>query len=332
MTGLVTFAINRRRAMAALAGAVAAAPFASPARAAYPDKPIKLFVPFPAGGGGDVLARTVTGKVGEILGQQFVVDNRAGAGGNIGSAAAAQAEPDGYTVLYGTNGTLAINHALYKSTGFDPFKDLEPVSRLTEIALVVVVHPSVPANSLKELIDFAKANPGKLNAATAGNGTTSHLAAEMFKRAAGIEIQNVHYRGGAPAMTDMIGGQVQLMIEVMPNAIGHVRSKALRGLAVSTADRWPQAAELPTMSEAGLPGFTVTAWDALLVPRGTPGEAITRLNEAVTKALTDPELQKKLLDRGAKSVPGSIADLRAFMETEYKRWGEVVRAANARIE
>ena len=196
MTKFAATSIDRRAALTVVAGAIASALPSRPARALYPDKYIKLIVPFPAGGGGDTLARTVAGKAGDILGQQFVIENRPGAGGNIGSTVAAAAAPDGYTVLYGTNGTLAINHALYKSTGFDPLKDFEPVGRLTEIALVAVVHPSVPATSIKELIEIAKAKPGTLNIATAGNGTTSHLAAEMFKRAAGVDMQIVHYRGG----------------------------------------------------------------------------------------------------------------------------------------
>jgi tripartite-type tricarboxylate transporter receptor subunit TctC len=297
----------------------------------YPDKPIKLIVPFPVGGGGDVLDRTVTGKMSESLGQQFVVDNRAGAGGNIGSAAAAKLDADGYNVLYGTNGTLAINHTLYKSTGFDPAKDFELVSRLTEIALVVVVHPSLPVKSVKELIEYAMANPGKLNVATAGNGTTSHLAAEMFKQASGIQWQNVHYRGDAPAMQDLIGGQVQAMIEVMPNAMPQVTGNAVRGLAVSTAARWP-GVDLPTIAESGLPGFAVSAWDALLLPKGSPNAAVTALASAAAKALGDPELQKNLLGRGAKPAPMTGADLKAFLAAELTRWGDVVRASGTKVD
>jgi tripartite-type tricarboxylate transporter receptor subunit TctC len=332
MTKFAATSIDRRAALTVVAGAIALALSSRPARALYPDKYIKLIVPFPAGGGGDTLARTVAGKAGDILGQQFVIENRPGAGGNIGSTVAAAAAPDGYTVLYGTNGTLAINHALYKSTGFDPLKDFEPVGRLTEIALVAVVHPSVPATSIKELIEIAKAKPGTLNIATAGNGTTSHLAAEMFKRAAGVDMQIVHYRGGGPAMTELIAGQVQVMIEVMPNAMPQVTGKRLRGLAVSTAARWPQAPDLPTISESGLPDFVVTAWDALLVPRGTPPDVVNKLNDAIAKTLADPALQKTLLDRGAKVVPGSAAELRQFMTAEYKRWGDVVRASGASVE
>jgi tripartite-type tricarboxylate transporter receptor subunit TctC len=207
----------------------------------YPDKPIRVIVPFPAGGGGDTLARLVMNKVGEVLGVTIVIDNRAGAGGNIGTEAAARAEPDGYTLAYGTNGTHAINHTLYKRTGFDPLSDFAPISRLTQIALILVVSPGVPAASVSELLAYLKANAGKVNFASAGNGTSSHLAGELFKSVTGVNIVHVPYRGGALAMTDLIGGQVQMMIEVMPNAYPQVEGGKLRGLAVTTAKRWPTA-------------------------------------------------------------------------------------------
>ena len=324
--------ISRRRALGLLGSLPAIGTLPAPSFAQqYPDRVLKLTVPFPAGGGADTLARIVTAKMEENLGQRFIVENRAGAGGNIGSAAVARAEPDGYNLLYGTNGTLAINHTLYTSPGFDPFRDFEPVARLTEIALVVVVHPSVPVNSFKELIAHAKANPGKLNAATAGNGTTSHLAAELFKRQFGIDWLIVHYRGGAQAMTDMISGLAHVMIEVMPSAMPQVTSNTLKGLAVSTPARWP-GLDLPTIAESGVDGFSLTAWDALLMPKGSPPAAVARINEATRVALADPQLQKLLLDRGSKAVGGSPDDLKAFMASEHKRWGDVVRAAGAKID
>src|SRR5262245_34116868 len=220
------------------------------ALALYPDRPIRVIVPFPAGGGGDILARTVMTRVAEILGQTIVIDNRAGAGGNIGTAAAARADADGYTLAYGTNGTHAINHTLYKSTGFDPISDFAPISRLTQIALILVVHPGVPATSVPELLTYLKANAGKVNFASAGNGTSSHLAGELFKSVTGVNIVHVPYRGGAPAMTDLIGGQVQMMIEVMPNAYPQIEGGKLRGLAVTAAKRWPTAPTVPTFAEA----------------------------------------------------------------------------------
>ncbi|MBR0834804.1 tripartite tricarboxylate transporter substrate binding protein [Bradyrhizobium manausense] len=297
----------------------------------YPDRVLKLTVPFPAGGGADTLARMVTAKMEENLGQRFVIENRAGAGGNIGSVAAVRSDPDGYNLLYGTNGTLAINQTLYASPGFDPLHDLEPVTRLTEIALVVIVNPSVPVNSFNELIDYAKKNPGKLNAATAGNGTTSHLAAELFKRQFGIDWLVVNYRGGAQAMTDMLSGQAHVMIEVMPSAMPHLVSKTLKGLAVTTEARWPSL-DLPTVAQCGVDGFSLTAWDALLMPKRSPPAAIARINEAARFALNAPQLQKLMLDRGSKAVGGSPESLKTFMAAEAKRWGDIVREAGARID
>jgi tripartite-type tricarboxylate transporter receptor subunit TctC len=324
--------IRRRDAVIGLGAWAAALSLPGRAFAAYPDKPIKLIVPFPAGGGGDALARTVSAKVAELLGQQFVIDNRAGAGGNIGTAAAARAEPDGYTLAYGTDGTHAINHSLYKNPGFDALADFEPISRLTEIALMVVVTPSMPVKSVGELLAYLKANPGKVNAATAGNGTTSHLAAQMFKTATGLDFVTVHYRGGGPAMTDLISGQVQMMIEVMPNAYPQVTGGMLRGLAVTTAKRWPQTPDIPTLAESGLPGFSVTAWDAIFAPRGTPKEIIATVNAAVRKALGDAQLKQTLLARGAQTVPSTPDELRAHIQAELKRWGDVVIASGAKVE
>jgi tripartite-type tricarboxylate transporter receptor subunit TctC len=323
-----------RRSLIGGAAAAAALALTLPytAHAQYPDKPIRLIVPFPAGGGGDILARTQINKVSEALGQQFVIENRAGAGGNIGSVAGAKADPDGYTLVYGTNGTLAINHTLYKSTGFDPVKDFEPISRLSEIALLVVVHPSMKANNFAELVAFAKANPGKLNVGTAGNGTSSHLAAEMFKKAAGVDVTNVHFRGGAQAITDLVGGQIQLMIEIMANAMPQVEGKNVRALAVTTSERWPLLPDVPTASESGLPGFTVTAWDALLAPAGTPAPVIDRLNKAVAQAMSSKELQADLLKRGARAAPTSPAELRTFIQSQLTAWGDAVRASGAKIE
>ena len=324
--------LDRRDLIIGLGALTGAAAFPARAFAAYPDKPIKLIVPFPAGGGGDTLARTVSAKLSDVLGQQLIIDNRAGAGGNIGTAAAARSDPDGYTLAYGTNGTHAINHTLYKNTGFDPLADFEPISRLTQIALMLIVTPSMPVKTLPELMAYLKANPGKVNAATAGNGTTSHLAAQMFKTATGLDFVIVHYRGGGPAMTDLISGQVQMMIEVMPNAFPQVEGGKMRGIAVTTAKRWPQTPDIPTFAESGLPDFQVTAWDALFAPRGTSKEMIATLNAATRKVLDDPQLQQTLLARGAQTVPGSPDELRDFIRSELKRWGDVVVASGAKVE
>jgi len=328
--------VQRARAFAWKAAAIilTAAAIAAPqaAKAGYPDKPVRIIVPFPPGGGGDTLARMVLNKIAEQQGWTVVIDNRAGAGGNIGTAMAAKAAPDGYTLAYGTNGTHAINHSLYKNPGFDPLKDFEPISRFTQIALLVVTNPSIPAKSAKELIAYLKANPGKVNVASAGNGTTSHLAQEMFKLATGVSYQHVPYRGGGPAKIDLMSGQVQLMIEIMPSVFGLAKEGRLNGLAVTTAKRWPLAPDTPTLAEDAVPGFEVTAWDGLWAPKGTPKEVIAAWNAAARKALNDPSLREAMLKAGAEPVPGTPEELGKFVASEIPRWGKAVERAGAKID
>lgn len=299
--------------------------------AAYPDRPIKVVVPFPAGGGGDILARTVLNKVAEQQGWTIVIENRPSAGGNIGVESVARAEPDGYTLSYGTNGTHAINQTLYAKPGFNALKDFAPVGRFTQIGLVLAVHPSLPAESLSELTAYLKANPGKVNYATAGNGTTSHLAGALFKSTTGADFVIVPYRGGGPAMTDFIAGTVQMMIEVMPSALPQVQGGKLRGLGVTTEKRWPLAKDIPTMSEAGLKDFVITAWDGLFAPAGTPRPVIDTLNAAVRKALSDPATRETLLKRGAEVVPGSPEEFGKFVGAEVVRWGKLVKESGAQV-
>jgi len=299
---------------------------------AYPTKPIKLVVPFPPGGGGDTLARLVMTRVAKELGQPVVVENLAGAGGNIGAQNAARAAADGYTLLYGTNGTHGINQTLYKNAGFDALKDFEPVSQLTRIAAMVVVRPGLPANTMPELLKLLKASPGRYTFASAGNGTTSHLAGEILKSSAGLSIVHIPYRGGGPAMTDLLGGQVDMLIDVMPSTAPQVRAGKLRGLAVTTARRVPAMPELPTIAESGVPGFDVSAWDAIFVPARTPAPLIAQLNDAIRKALADPELRAQLVERGAEAAPSSPAELGAFVKSEIVRWGEAVKRSGAAVE
>jgi tripartite-type tricarboxylate transporter receptor subunit TctC len=302
------------------------------AKAEYPDRPIHLVVPFPPGGGADTLARTIMPRVSQALDVPIVIENRPGAGGNIGAEYVAHAAPDGYTLLYGTNGTHSINASLYRNLRFDPQKDFVPVSRMTSIAAMLIVNPKVPAQSVAQLIDYARANPGKLNFASAGNGTTSHLAGELFKSMAGINIVHVPYRGGALAVTDLIGGQVQMMIEVMPNAYPLARDGRVRGLAVSTAHRVPTAPDLPTIDESGLPGFEVSAWDGILAPAGTPAPVVARLNAAIREALTDPKVVEALLARGAQPVPSSPDEFARHIATNTEKWAKVVKASGAKID
>jgi len=299
--------------------------------AEYPSKPMRLVVPFPAGGGGDTLARLVMTRVESELGQPIVVENLPGAGGNIGSASAARAAPDGYTLLYGTNGTFAINHALYKSPGFSP-KDFTPVSQLTQIGALFVVRPNFPAASVADLIAQAKANPGKFTAASAGNGTTSHLALELLNTRAGTQILHIPYRGGALAIADVMGGQVDMMIDVIPNTAPQVKGGRVTALAVSTAERVPGFENVPTMQEAGVKGYAIAAWDGIFVPAGTPMPVVQRLESAIHKVLADPALQAQLRERGAQVAPSSPADFTTFVQAEMKRWGDVVQQSGARID
>ena len=310
---------------------VCAAPGVS-AAAEYPDRPIRLVVPFPAGGGADTLARIIMPRVAQALGAPIVIDNRPGAGGNVGAELVARAAPDGYTLLYGTNGTHAINPSLYASLPFDPVRDFAPVSRMTVIAAMLVVNNDFPAHSVEELIRYAKSNPGKLNFASAGNGTTSHLAGELFRTMAGIDIVHVPYRGGALAVTDVIGGQVQMMIDVMPNAYPLAKSGKVRGLACTTARRFPAAAEYPTIAESGVPGFEVTAWDAIFAPAGTPVQVIDRLNAAIRQALEDPKVAQSLLTHGAQAIPSTPNALAQHVAAEAVKWAKVVRRSGAKID
>jgi len=305
---------------------------ASATTAEYPDRPVRLVVPFPAGGGADTLARIVMPRVAEALGAPIVIDNRPGAGGNVGAEIVARAAPDGYTLLYGTNGTHAINQTLYGSLRFDPVRDFAPVSRMTVIAAMLVVNPDFPARSVGELIQYAKARPGTVNFASAGNGTTSHLAGELFRATAGIDIVHIPYRGGALAIMDVVGGQVQMMIDVMPNAYPLVKSGKVRGLACTSAQRFPAAPECPTIAESGLPGYEVTAWDAVFAPAGTPVPIIAKLNAAIRRALEDPEVAESLLKHGAQAVPGTPDELARHVVAETAKWAKVVRRSGAKID
>ncbi|KAF1023055.1 MAG: hypothetical protein GAK30_00745 [Paracidovorax wautersii] len=291
--------------------------------APYPHKPIRLVVPFPPGGGGDTMARLASVPISRELGQPFFVENLAGAGGNIGAANAARAPADGYTLLYGTNGTHGINPTLYSKTGFDPRKDFEPVGRLTRIAGILAVRPGLPVKRVEDLLALARAEPGKLTFGSAGNGTTSHLAGEMLKAQAQIDIVHVPYRGGALAMTDLLGGRIDFMIDVAPNIAPQLSGARIRALAVSTAQRSAAFPDLPTIGESGVPGFDIAAWDALFAPAGTPRPCVDTLNAAVRKAL---------LDRAAEPWPSSPDELKLFVASELTRWGAAVQRFGAVIE
>ena len=322
--------LTRRAAAAAFL--IACLPAAAFASGNWPEKPIKLIVPFPPGGGGDNMARLVMNRVAQELGQPLVVENLSGAGGNVGSIAAVKAPADGYTLLYGTNGTFGINQTLYRKPGFSATNDFVPVGRLTTIAAMVVVRPGLGVKTMGELTKLLKANPGKYTFASAGNGTTSHMAGEMLKTALGAFVVHVPYRGGAPAITDVIGGQVDYMIDVMPNTAPQVRGGKLLGLAVSTAKRVPGFDNVPTIAESGVAGFDVGAWDAIFAPKGTPAEVVDKVNAAIRKVLADPEMQNQLASRGAVASPSTPAELRSFVATEVDRWGKAVKQSGATID
>jgi tripartite-type tricarboxylate transporter receptor subunit TctC len=323
----------RRRS---LLGAVALLPVAAAVRAAdhddFPNKAIRLVVPFPPGGGADNLARAIMPKVSLALGKPIVIDNKPGAGGNVGAELVAGSPPDGYTLLYGTNGTHSINQSLYHSLRFDPIKDFAPVSRMTEIAAMLVVNPQLPVTTTTQLIRYAKANPGKVNFASAGNGTTSHLSGELFKTMAGIDIVHIPYRGGGAAVADLISGQVQMMIDVMPNVYPLAKDGRIRGIAVSTAVRFPGAPELPTIAESGVAGFEASAWDGILAPARTPEAIVNKLNAAIHTALADPELIELLKSRGARVVPSTPDEFARHIAASTKKWAEVVKASGAKID
>jgi tripartite-type tricarboxylate transporter receptor subunit TctC len=330
MTMPMTSIARTAGALLALALGLALDPAA--ASTDYPEKPVRLVVPFPPGGGADNLARLIMPRVAQALGKPIVIENKPGAGGNVGAEYVARAAADGYTLLYGTNGTHAINASLYREMRFDPVKDFAPVSRMTEIAAMLIVNPQLPVNSVAELIRYAKAHPDKVNFASAGNGTTSHLAGEMFKRAAGVEIVHIPYRGGALAVTDLISGQVQMMIDVMPNAYPLARDGRVRGIAVSTAQRFPGAPEYPTIAESGLPGFEASAWDGVFAPAGTPTPIISKLNAAIRTALAEPEIVAALRARGATPIATTPEEFARHIAASSEKWGRVVRASGAKID
>jgi len=327
-------ALKRRRfALAtAAAAALSLAPLAAQAQAAFPAKPITIIVPFSAGGTTDILARVVGQYMARDLGQTVVVDNRAGAGGNIGGQAAARAPADGYTLFIGTVGTHAINQSLYKKMPFDPIKDFAPLSRVAMVPNLLVANPSQPFKSVKEMIAYAKANPGKVNFGSAGNGSSIHLSGELFKQMTGVDMQHVPYKGSAPAVSDLIGGQISVMFDNMPSAIPHVKAGKLRALAVTTAKRSPALPDVPTIAEAGVPGYEATSWFGLLAPAGTPAPVVAKLNASILKALADPEVKKKLAEQGAEPHGEKPEQFAAFIESETLKWGKVVKESGASLD
>jgi tripartite-type tricarboxylate transporter receptor subunit TctC len=323
---------RRTLALAVLgAGMLALAPLVAQAQAqgAFPSKALTIVVPFSAGGTTDILARVVGQYMAKNLGQPVIIDNRAGAGGNIGAQMVARAAPDGYTLLMGTVGTHAINQSLYKKLGFDPIKDFAPITRVALVPNLLVANPSQPFKSVKELIAYARANPGKVTFASSGSGTSIHLSGEMFQQMAGVEMQHIPYKGSAPALTDLLGGQTAVMFDNMPSVIGHVRAGKLRPIAVTTPNRSPAVPDVPTIAESGVPGYSATSWFGLLAPTGTPAPVMARLHGSILKALADPEVKKKLAEQGAEPHGEKPEQFAEFIRSETAKWGQTVKVSGA---
>ena len=299
---------------------------------AYPTKPVTIIVPFAAGGTTDILARIIGQALTAELGQSVVVDNRAGAGGNIGGQAAAKATPDGHTLFMGTVGTHAINASLYKKMPFDPVKDFAPLTRVANVPNLLVANPAQPYKSVKDLITYAKANPGKVNFGSSGNGSSIHLSGELFKSLAKVDMQHVPYKGSAPAVTDLLGNQIGIMFDNMPSAIQHVRSGKLVPLAVTTAKRSPELPNVPTIAEAGVPGYEATSWFGMFAPAGTPAPVLAKLNAAIVKVLAQPDVKKKINEQGAEVYSETPEQFAAFIQAESVKWGKVVKESGASLD
>ena len=293
------------------------------AHAAWPEKPLQLIVPYPPGGLTDALARAIAKPLGERLKQPVVVQNVAGGGGNIGAAKAAKSPPDGYTIYIGNNATVGLNTLVYKSLPFDPLTELAPISLIVESQSIVVVHPSVAAQSVAELVALAKARPEQINYGSTGSGGVSHLAGEMFKGTTGTRMTHVPYKGTGPALTDLLGGQIQLMFN--DTAAPHVKSGKLRALAVTGAKRWPLLPEVPTLAEAGVPGFEKYNWFGILAPAGTPASVVTALNRELVAIMRDPSIQKWVEAQGAEATDSTPEEFAAFIRRDLAKWARVVR-------
>ena len=301
----------------------------------YPNKPVRLIVPFPAAGTTDLLARAIAQKLSEALGQQFVVDNRPGAGGNIGSEIVARAAPDGYTLLMGTVGTHAINQSLYAKMPYDNVKDFVPVVLVAGVPNVLVVNPGVPVKSVADLVALAKEKPGMINFASSGNGTSIHLSGELFKTMTGTQITHVPYKGSSPALTDLLGGQVQIMFDNLPSSLPHIKSGKLRAVAVTSSKRAPALPELPTIAESGIPslaGFEASSWFGILAPAGTPRDIVLKINAEANKALQSSDMKEKLLSQGAEAVGNSPEFFADYIRSETVKWAKVVKDSGAKVD
>ncbi len=300
--------------------------------AEYPARPVRLIVPFPPGGGNDILARAVGQRLSPIIGQQVIIDNRGGAGGQLGAELAAKAEPDGYTLFLGSIGNLTFLPVLQSRLPYDPIRDFAPVALLATSAFILVVNPEVPAKNLKELIALVKSKPGQLNYGSAGAGSSLHMTAELFKLEAGLNITHVPYKGTSPALIDLLANQVQIMFSTMPTMVPHVKSGKLRALGVSSKTRAEALPDVPTVAEAGLPGFEVLNWQGILAPKKTPEAIVQKLNRALLATLKSPDTIKSLAAQGLDAAGGTPEQFGALMKSEIDKYGKVAREAKLKLD
>jgi tripartite-type tricarboxylate transporter receptor subunit TctC len=298
----------------------------------YPERVVRIINPYPPGGSVDVMARILAQKLSDDLGQQFIVENRAGGGGNTGSDFVAKAEPDGYTLLFTAPGPLTVNQTLYSKLSFDPAKDFAPIALFATAPIVLIVNPAVPANDVRELIALAKKEPGKINFASAGNGTTNHLSGELFKSMAQIDIVHVPYRGAGPAMNDLVGGHVQMFFDLMPVVLPQIAAGKVRALANAGIKRPAALPNVPTVAEQGLAGFDASSWYGLVAPAKTPEPVLAKLRDAVAKALKAPDMVARIHELG--SEPGTVSgkDFGAFLAAETRKWADVIRTSGAKAD
>ena len=319
-----------KKILAALVLALALSPSAF--GQTYPSKPIRIICPFPPGGAVDIASRAIADALTKTMGQSVIVENRAGAGGNLGGEIAAKSPPDGYTLFMTTSGIQAINPALYAKMNYDPNKDFVPVVALVSLDNVLVMHPSVRVNSVKELIDLAKAQPGMISGASSGSGTSIHMSLEMFKHLTGTDILHIPYKGSAPAVADLLGGQVNIMFDNIPSSLPHIKAGKLHAIATTGAKRSSTLPDLPTVAEAGVPGYESGVWFGLVAPTGTPKDVIAKLNAEALKAVKLPDYQKRMNDLGYEIIAGSPEQMAERIKGEIARWGPVVKASGAKVE
>jgi tripartite-type tricarboxylate transporter receptor subunit TctC len=309
-----------------------AAPAVAAQAQSYPNKPIRLVCPFPPGGAVDIASRATAHTLSQVLGQPVTVDNRPGAGGNIGAEITAKSAPDGYTLLMTTSGIMGINPALYSKIPFDSVKDFAPVSMLVSLNNVLVVNPSLPYKSVQEVIAAAKAQPGKLTYASSGNGTSIHLSGELFKSMAGVDMLHIPYKGSAPAVTDLLAGQVNMMFDNIPSSLPHIKAGKLRALAVTGSKRSHLLPDLPTIAEAGVPGYDSYVWFGIVAPAGTPPEIIARLNAALVKTAATAEFRDRLSSQGYDVLSSTPEQMAASIRGEIDKWGKIVKASGAKVD